>query len=157
MVKNVAFKSIAIYSAMSGFWYTVFSVAMSLAISVLSGIYLAMFLFRIAIIKAVPVFTHSLEKANKFAFHSLTSQIKEKKDAKHAASGTGGIAAALIASGCPSCGAPLLALWGAPLALTALPFQGLEIKLFSILLLSLAIYLVAENIQKNLTCNIKPM
>ncbi len=128
MVKNVAFKSVAIYAEMSGFWYTAFSLAMSLAVSVLAGIYLALFLFHRKI-------------------------IKEKKNAKHAA-GAGGTATALLASGCPSCGAPVFALFGFPLALTSLPFRGLEIKLLSILLLSLVIYLLAENIQKNLMCSV---
>ena len=129
MVKNVAFKSIAIYAEMSGFWYTAFSVIMSLIVAVMAGIYLALFLFRRAI-------------------------IKEKKNLGHATTSAGGVTTALIASGCPSCGAPVFALFGFPLALTSLPFRGLEIKLLSILLLSLAIYLLAENIQKNLTCNV---
>lgn len=129
MVKNIAFKSITIYAEMSGFWYTAFSLAMSLTVAVLSGIYLALFLFRRHI-------------------------IKEKKNAGHASTGAGGVTTALLASGCPTCGAPVFALFGFPLALTSLPFQGLEIKLLSILLLSLAIYLLAENIQKNLTCNL---
>lgn len=128
MVKNVAFKSIMIYAEMSGFWYTVFSVAMSLAVAILSGIYLALFLFR-------------------------RNLIKEKKNAGHAATGAGGVTTALLASGCPTCGAPVLAIFGAPLALSALPFRGLEIKLLSILLLSLAIYLLAENIAKQLKCS----
>lgn len=131
MVKNVAFKSITIYAEMSGFWYTFFSLAMSLATAVLAGIYLALFIFR-------------------------RQLIKEKKNLRHAATGAGGTATALLASGCPSCGAPIFALFGFPLALTSLPFRGLEIKLLSILLLALAIYLLAENIQKNLNCQIKP-
>lgn len=129
MVKNIAFKSITIYAEMSGFWYTAISLVMSLAVAILSGIYLALFLFRKNI-------------------------IKEKRAAGHAATSAGGVTTALLASGCPTCGAPVFALFGFPLALTSLPFQGLEIKLLSILLLSLAIYLLAENIQKNLTCKV---
>lgn len=129
MVKNVAFKSMAIYAEMSGFWYTIFSLAMSLVIAILAGIYLALFLFR-------------------------RNLIKEKKNLRHTATGAGGTATALLASGCPSCGAPVFAIFGFPLALTSLPFRGLEIKLLSILLLALSIYLLIENIAKQLKCSI---
>ena len=66
-----------------------------------------------------------------------------------------GAAVGLFASGCPTCGAPLFALFGAPLALFSLPFRGLELKVLSIALLVLSIYLLVENIQKQLFCKVE--
>lgn len=44
------------------------------------------------------------------------------------------------ATGCPTCGAPLLALAGFPLGLFYLPFWGLELKAISIILISASIW-----------------
>lgn len=43
------------------------------------------------------------------------------------------------ATGCPTCGAPLLALVGLPLGLFGLPFWGLELKAVSVILISASI------------------
>ena len=126
-VINVAYKSISIFSEMNGLEFTIFSLLLSLVIAILFGIYLGLLIFRQDI-------------------------IKDKKNPKHFLSGTGGTAAGIIGAGCPSCGAPLFAFFGAPMALLALPFRGLEIKILSILLILLSIYLLAQSIEKKLRC-----
>jgi len=127
-VWNITGKSIAAYVDMSGLAFTVFTLFLSLVISVLAGIYLSLFLMRRRLIK--------------------------KKEIKNKLSGAGGTAVGLFATGCPTCGAPLFALFGAPLALFSLPFRGLELKVLSIVLLWLAIYLLVENIRKQLKCSV---
>ena len=126
-IVNVAFHSFSVLVQMDGPWFTSISLGLSLAISILFGVYIALFVFR----------------------HKL---IKDSKNTKPILSGIGGTAAGVIAAACPTCGAPLLAFFGAPLALMALPFQGLEIKVLSILLLLLSVYLLTESIEKKLKC-----
>lgn len=128
-VANVAFKSLFVLMEMDGPYFTGFSLFLSLIISVMFGVYLALFFFRREIIKNESV-------------------------AKTSALGVGGTIASVIASGCPTCGAPFLAFFGAPLGLLALPFRGLEIKVLSIILLSFSIYLLAQSIERRLSCKI---
>ena len=126
-IVNVAFHSFSILLQMDGPLFTTVSFGLSLAISILFGIYIALFVFR----------------------HNL---IKDSKAVKPALSGIGGTVAGVLGAACPTCGAPLLALFGAPLALMSLPFQGLEIKVLSILLLLLSIYLLVESIERKINC-----
>ena len=126
-IVNVAFHSFFALVQMDGWAFTTISLGLSLIISALFGIYLGLFIFR----------------------HDL---IKDNKNVKPIISGIGGTITGVIAAACPTCGAPLLAFFGAPLALMALPFQGLEIKVLSILLLLLSIYLLAESIEKKINC-----
>ena len=128
-VWNISGKSITIYASMSGWPFTLFSLFLSLVISVLIGVYLALVLVRRQLIK--------------------------DKELKNKLSSAGGTVIGLFAAGCPTCGAPLFALFGAPLALFSLPFGGLELKVLSIALLWLSIYLLVENIQKQLVCGVK--
>jgi len=126
-IVNVAFHSFFVLVQMDGWTFTAISLGLSLIISILFGVYLALFIFR----------------------HDL---IKDGKNSKPIISGIGGTITGVIAAACPSCGAPILAFFGAPLALMALPFQGLEIKVLSVLLLMLSVYLLAESIEKKLKC-----
>ncbi len=126
-IVNVAFHSFSILLQMDGWTFTIISFALSLLISALFGIYIALLIFR----------------------HDL---IKDSKNPKAIISGVGGTVASIFASGCPTCGAPLFAFFGAPLALMSLPLQGLEIKVLSILLMLVSIYLLAESIEKKLRC-----
>ena len=125
-VWNITGKSISAYAAMSGWAFTVFTLFLSLVISVLVGVYLSLFLVR--------------------------RQLMKEKESKNKLSSISGAAVGLFAAGCPTCGAPLFALFGAPLALFSLPFHGLELKILSIALLGLSIYLLVENIQRQLVC-----
>lgn len=128
-VADVAFKSLFVLIEMDGPYFTGFSLLLTLTTSILFGIYLALFFFRREI-------------------------IKNESSAKTTVLGAGGTVANIIASGCPTCGAPFLAFFGAPLGLLALPFRGLEIKILSIFLLGLSIYLLAQSIEKKLSCKI---
>lgn len=51
-----------------------------------------------------------------------------------------------VASGCPVCGAPLLAIIGLSTGLVLLPLQGIEVKLLSIGILALSIHSVSRKI-----------
>ena len=124
---NVAFHSFSILIQMDGWKFTAVSLGLSLIISALFGIYIALFVFR-------------------------RDLIKDSRHVKPILSGIGGTITGVIAAACPTCGAPMLAFFGAPLALMALPFQGLEIKVLSILLLSLSVYLLTESIEKKINC-----
>ncbi len=130
-VVNVYRHSLFVYADMNGTWFTIFSLILGAAISILLGGYIALLVFRRDIIKAKSV-------GNKMA-------------------GLGGTLTSLIATGCPTCGAPLLALMGWPLGLLALPFYGLELKVLSIIFLLLAMFFISKNIKNNLTnsCSIK--
>lgn len=126
MVFNITDKSIAAYAIMNGTWYTITSVALTLFISMLFGIYAALWLARRDLIK------HGQATAG-------------------ALLGASGALGGIIAAGCPACGVPLLALLGAPLALYALPFKGIEIKVISLILLFLSIYWLAENVHQQIS------
>lgn len=130
MVFNITGKSITAYAVMNGVWYTTVSLALSVFISIFSGIYTAVWLLRRSI-------------------------VKQKNKSAGAIMGTGGALGGILAAGCPTCGAPLLALLGAPLALMSLPFKGLELKAISLILLFLSIYWLTENIYRQLSCACK--
>lgn len=140
-IVNVAFHSFAILLQMDGPLFTTISFALSLTISVLFGIYLALLIFR-----------RDLIKDNKNSLPRTEPPSGSGTGAKINFPGLGGTVAGVLAAACPTCGAPLFALFGAPLALMALPFQGLEIKVLSILLLFLSVYLLAESIEKKINC-----
>lgn len=57
------------------------------------------------------------------------------------------------ATGCPTCGAPLLALVGMPLGLFHLPFWGLELKAASVILMSISICFMLK--QRRGECRLK--
>lgn len=130
-IVNVAFHSFSILVQMDGPLFTTASVALSLTISILFGIYIALFVFR-------------------------RDLMKDDKNSKAVISGIGGTITGVVAAACPTCGAPMLAIFGAPLALMSLPFQGLEIKVLSILLLILSVYLLTESIEKKIKCAVVP-
>ena len=128
-VANVAFKSLFVLMEMDGPYFTGFSLFLTSATSILFGINLALAFFRRNI-------------------------IKNANNTKPTILGVGGTLATIVAPGCPPCGASFLALFGAPLGLLALPFRGLEIKILSIILLSFSIYLLAQSIERKLSCKI---
>lgn len=137
-VWNISGKSIVTYATMSGWPFTTLSLFLSLMISVLGGIYFSLFLVRRQLIKD----------------KELSAQGRSALGGKNKLSSAGGTTIGLFAAGCPTCGAPLFALFGAPLALFSLPFHGLELKASSIILLLLSIYLIVENIKKQFACGV---
>lgn len=126
-VKSVFNKSIFIYAEMNGSLFTAVSLFLSITIAVLIGLYISLLIFRKDIIK--------------------------KRAAGDKVIGFGGAGAGILASGCPTCGAPLLGLIGFPIGLFSFPFKGLELKILAIGFLLLSIFLVFKNIKKNLVCN----
>jgi hypothetical protein len=126
-VINVFHKSLAIYAWMNGLLFTVVSISLSAALSILFGVYIALLFFKkdLGKIKA---------KGSKTA-------------------GSLGAVAGVVASGCPTCGVPLFGFVGLPFGLFALPFKGLELKLLSIGLVGLSVYLVLKSVKKNLICS----
>jgi len=112
-------QSMEIFIMMNGLSYTISTFFLLAVISILFGIY-------------VPLVVYSI-------------RIKTKNRTKNAV-GIGGFIVGLFSVGCPMCGAFLFGLFGAPLALFFLPFQGLELKVLSILLLSVSIYLISTSL-----------
>ena len=55
--------------------------------------------------------------------------------------------------GCPTCGAFLFGLFGAPLALMYFPFRGIELQFLGIIILLISVYLTAKSIKG--VCKIK--
>ena len=127
-VVNVYHNDIFIYADMNGTGFTIVSLFLGVITSILLGLYIALFVFRRDIIKKMSI-------GNNAATFSGTT-------------------IGILASGCPSCGVPLLGLVGFPLALYSLPFKGLELKILSIALLILGIYLILKSIKKSLVCNV---
>ena len=119
-VINVYQKSIFIYAIMNGTLFTIFSLLSSMILSVLFGIYLSLAIYKINLSKS----------------HSHKSNICT----------TGALTAGTVVTGCPSCGIPLLALVGFPLALMSLPFKGLEIKFLSIIIIIISIYFLTKKL-----------
>lgn len=125
-VINIYHNSIFAYADMNGTFFTITSLILGLIIAILLGFHVSLLVYRRDIIKARAV-------GNKVA-------------------GVGGAAVGILASGCPSCGAPVLGLVGLPLGLFTLPFRGIELKVLSIIFLLWAIFLIVKNIKENLNC-----
>ena len=117
-VINVYEKNIFIYAIMNGTLFTILSLLSSVILSVLLGIYLSLAIYQI----------------NLSRLHTHKSNICT----------TGALAAGTVVTGCPSCGVPILALVGFPLALMSLPFKGLEIKFLSIIIIIISIYFLTK-------------
>lgn len=126
MVATVAKNSLKIALMMSGVNYIYATVLLILILSLLFGIYFSLVIFK---------FSASMSFWRQGFAGSIGSLV-----------GAFGV-------GCPTCGAFLFALIGAPLALMYLPFRGLELQVFGILILIFSIYLTEKSINSN--CEIK--
>lgn len=62
----------------------------------------------------------------------------------------------IVGSGCASCGLPILALLGFGGAAAYLPFQGIELSLLAIILLSVSLYVLMKGPTKS-ACVIEPL
>lgn len=111
--------SIEIFILMNGARYTFFAFFMTFITSMLIGLYAVLVSERL-----------------KFA---------KESGRKTRASGVIGIIAGILGSGCPMCGSFVFGLFGAPLALYGLPFQGLEIKALAIVLLAASVFLMSKS------------
>lgn len=62
----------------------------------------------------------------------------------------------IVGSGCVSCGLSILALFGLSGAIFYLPFQGRELSVLAILLLSFSLYTLLRQRAKELVCEVTP-
>ncbi|MBI2075103.1 MAG: hypothetical protein HYT82_00350 [Candidatus Harrisonbacteria bacterium] len=58
----------------------------------------------------------------------------------------------IVGSGCASCGLPILAFLGVGGAVTYLPFQGIELSVLAIILLSLSLYVLIKGYSNKAVC-----
>ncbi len=130
MLAKIANHSLKIFIMMSGYDYTYFTLLSFVIISVLFGIYLSVFIYRFKLLKAM----------------------KEKKGSSIGFVGYLGLIAGVFGAGCPTCGSVVFALVGAPLALMYLPFKGLELRVLSIILLLISIYILTRSLYKCGAC-----
>ena len=63
----------------------------------------------------------------------------------------------IIGSGCASCGLPILAFLGLSGAIFYLPFQGLELSVLAIVLLSVSLYSLTKQNAKQEVCAVVPI
>lgn len=116
---TVADNSLEIFVEMSGLNYTFFNLVVLVIISLLFGVFLSLFVYRVVLMR-------KMSKTGLF--------------------GTVGLAFGLFSAGCPMCGSVFFALIGMPLALFYLPFKGLELKVLSIVFLLFSNYFLARSL-----------
>lgn len=126
MVAKIADNSLQIAIMMSGAGYITKTFTSILIISAMFGTYTSLLVFKIA---------NSVAIGSK----SILGVI---------GAGIGGFGV-----GCPTCGALLFGLIGAPLALMSFPLRGFELQLGSILLLGISIHFIAQSI--NAKCKLR--
>jgi len=119
LVAKVADQNIWTSVMMSGPLFVTMSIIIISLMSFLSAILFSMTLFHF----------NNFKKGNKKGFFGFIGS---------------GIAA--FGVGCPTCGAFLFGLIGMPLALTYLPWRGIELQIVGILILILSIYLTGKSL-----------
>lgn len=62
----------------------------------------------------------------------------------------------IVGSGCASCGLPILAFLGLSGAVFYLPFQGIELSVLAIVLLSFSLYVIIRQRAKQAVCVVVP-
>lgn len=62
----------------------------------------------------------------------------------------------IVGSGCASCGLPILAFFGLSGAIFYLPFQGPELSVLAIFLLSFSLYTLIQQRTKQAVCDVAP-
>ncbi len=129
MVATTSGQRFEIFVLMNGVVYASLSLLASLAISVLLGTYAALTAFK---------------------FNAL-----RKAGVKQNASSLAGVVAAVFGTGCPTCGSLVFGLFGAPLALLAMPFQGLELKVLSVALLAASVFTTSKSLEDCKECRVQ--
>ncbi len=114
---------------MDSLFYIVFSLGMSVLISILFGIDLSLIVYKF--------------------------NLSKKMGLEESSSSIIGVVGGAIGSGCPICGATIIALLGVSGGLAVLPFKGLGLKVLSLGLLLFATYKVSESIFNCKECKIK--
>ncbi len=110
------------YIKMYGLTFTVTTIALGSAIAILAGINTSMIICR----------------------KQMTGSLGVKKNAGSSACGA---FAGAVASGCPVCTMPLLAVFGLGGAFALFPLQGLEIKIPAVIVLTVSLYFTAKNVK----------
>ena len=114
-------QSLSIFIMMNGLDYAILTFFLLFIISLLFGIYISLFVYKIR------------------------RNMKGRK-VIGIFGGSSGLIAGIFGAGCPMCGSVIFALFGAPLALFFMPFKGLELRVLSILLLIISIYIISKSI-----------
>jgi len=115
------------YIEMYGLLFTVITVTMGFVIAVLTGLNTSLVLCR----------------------KQMTGSLGFRKGV---GSSTCSVLVGTIASGCPVCTAPLLAVFGLGGALALFPFQGLELKAIAIVVLGMSLHYTSKNVK--ITCKL---
>ena len=91
-----------------------------------------------------------------FSLISYRTSTLKTKNRKIGVFASIGIFIGILAPGCAACGVGLLSLFGISAAfLTFLPFEGLELSILSIGILSFSVLKISESIEKGDVCSIK--
>lgn len=125
MVAKIADNSLKIAIMMSGSVFVTITITFIFIISTLFGLYISLLSFKI-----------------------VNSLILGSQSSLGIIGGTLGA----FGVGCPTCGAVLFSLIGAPLALTYLPFRGIELQIVGIVFLVFSVYIASKSIRG---CDIK--
>lgn len=134
MLATIAGNSLKTFIMMWNYNYTYFTLLSFFIISVLFGIYLSLAVYRFNLIK------------------KSRERLKGKKGRIASFFGLIGAFIGAFGAGCPTCGAVLFGLLGAPLALMYFPFQGAELRILSIVILIVSIYIISKSL---IECNVK--
>ncbi len=119
--------SLKIFIMMSGYNYTYFTFLTLALTSILFGVYFSIIVYRFNLIK----------RAN-----------KNKKSILGGFFGFFGFFAGAFGAGCPTCGSVVFALIGMPLALMYFPFKGMELRILSVVILFISIYILSKSMIK---------
>ena len=114
--------SLGIFIMMNGVSYTIWTFFLLVVIALLLGVYISLIVY------------------------SFKIKMKAKKIG--GSIGIVGMIVGLFSAGCPMCGAFLFGLFGFPLALFFMPYNGLELRVLSILILVFSIYLISRSLTK---------
>jgi hypothetical protein len=61
----------------------------------------------------------------------------------------------IVGSGCAACGLPVLALLGLSGSVAYLPFQGTELSIISVVMLSISLYLMVKSNSQSKVCQLE--
>ncbi len=127
---NVANSDLKIFIMMQGANYSFFTFLSFWIIAILFSVYISIAIYRFNLIKSSGKKKGFL--ANFFGFT--------------------GFSAGVFGAGCPTCGSIVFALFGAPLALMYFPFGGAELRVLSMIILLISIYILSRS---SIKCDVK--
>lgn len=130
-VHSLSYKWNLLVALLEGMWTAMsrFSLLLLVAVAILTGVNLTMVIRRFQAIRA----------SGKMSFMVGGSSLL-----------------GIVGSGCASCGLPILAFLGLSGAIFYLPFQGLELSVLAIVLLSFSLYTLIQQRAKQTVCDVAP-